>query len=121
MSAKRVDSAGSGAYIFRERLLPPNEEEEDGGKEGHGGWCGCSICAMAGAFLREAMGKVSTCFEKGWEFAKSDPRKVIFLVKMGMASSLVSMLMFIDIPCKDINTYSVWAIFFPCPTNVQSA
>lgn len=124
MSHDRVDSAGLGAYNFRyhsrERLVPHKEEdadhdvmEGDGEQEGHGGCCGCSI---SGEILRDAMGlkllcnKVSTGFHKGWEFAKSDPRKVIFSVKMGMALSLVSLLMFINIPYKDISTYSVWAI-----------
>lgn len=127
MSPDRFDSAGSVASSFRyhsrERLLPPHKEEEDGqgdgGHESHGGWCGCTSisCGLAGGFLlREAMGlkflcnKISTVFQKGWEFAKSNPRKVIFSAKMGLALSLVSLLMFIDIPYNDISTYSIWAI-----------
>lgn len=123
------DSAGLGGYNFRyesrERLVPPKEEEEEadhdimkgeGWQEDHGGWCGSAICVVGRGFLREAMGlkflynKAAVGFHKGWEFAKSDPRKVIFSLKMGMALSLVSLLMFIDIPYKEISTYSVWAI-----------
>lgn len=121
------DCAGLGGYSFRhesrERLVPPKKEEEEDadrdimkGEEGHGGCCGSAICVVGRGFLREAMGlkflynKASAGFHKGWEFAKSDPRKVIFSLKMGMALSLVSLLMFIDIPYKEISTYSVWAI-----------
>lgn len=123
------DSAGLGGYNFRyesrERLVPPKEEEEEadhdimkgeGWQEDHGGWRGSAICVVGRGFLREAMGlkflynKAAVGFHKGWEFAKSDPRKVIFSLKMGMALSLVSLLMFIDIPYKEISTYSVWAI-----------
>ncbi|WOK96175.1 aluminum-activated malate transporter 4-like [Canna indica] len=47
---------------------------------------------------------------QGFEFGRSDPRKVVFAAKMGLALTLVSLLMFLREPFHDISRYSVWAI-----------
>ncbi|KAI5353089.1 hypothetical protein L3X38_005981 [Prunus dulcis] len=47
---------------------------------------------------------------KAWEMGRSDPRKVIFAIKMGLALSIVSLLIFWKKSYHDIGQYSIWAI-----------
>ncbi|KAK7358291.1 hypothetical protein VNO77_00218 [Canavalia gladiata] len=49
-------------------------------------------------------------FGKAWDMGRSDPRKIIFAAKMGLALTLISLLIFIKEPFKDMSRYSVWAI-----------
>ncbi|XVF12320.1 hypothetical protein REPUB_Repub08aG0106200 [Reevesia pubescens] len=46
----------------------------------------------------------------GWQMGKSDPRKIIFSAKMGLALMLISLLIFLKEPIKDLSQYSLWAI-----------
>lgn len=47
---------------------------------------------------------------RAWEMGVSDPRKIIFSAKMGLALILISLLIFLKQPFPDIGRYSVWAI-----------
>ncbi|KAK4280817.1 hypothetical protein QN277_012389 [Acacia crassicarpa] len=47
---------------------------------------------------------------QAWEIGHSDPRKVIFAAKMGLALMLISLLIFLKEPFKGMSRYSVWAI-----------
>ncbi|OIW21102.1 hypothetical protein TanjilG_29235 [Lupinus angustifolius] len=44
---------------------------------------------------------------KGWEIGRSDPRNVMFSAKLGLALTLLSLLIFLR---EDMSRYSVWAI-----------
>ncbi|KAJ7973915.1 Aluminum activated malate transporter family protein [Quillaja saponaria] len=47
---------------------------------------------------------------KAWQMGMSDPRKIVFSAKMGLALALISLLIFWKSPGKEIGRYSVWAI-----------
>lgn len=47
---------------------------------------------------------------KAWEMGRSDPRKIVFSAKMGLALTLISLLIFWKAPVKDLSQHSVWAI-----------
>lgn len=47
---------------------------------------------------------------KAYQMGHSDPRKVVFAAKMGLALSLVSVLIFFKEPLSYIGQYSIWAI-----------
>ncbi|CAL9102557.1 unnamed protein product [Musa textilis] len=47
---------------------------------------------------------------EGWEFGRSDPRKVVFAAKMGLALAIISLLIFLRVNFHDLSKHSVWAI-----------
>ncbi|KAF7819864.1 aluminum-activated malate transporter 9-like [Senna tora] len=47
---------------------------------------------------------------RAWQMGSSDPRKIIFSAKMGLALMLISLLIFLKEPFKEMSRYSVWAI-----------
>ncbi|PIM98797.1 putative membrane protein [Handroanthus impetiginosus] len=47
---------------------------------------------------------------KAFEMGRNDPRKIIHAMKMGLALSLVSLLIFWKQPFSDVAQYSIWAI-----------
>ncbi|KAH9320857.1 hypothetical protein KI387_015496 [Taxus chinensis] len=100
-------------YSFSEQsrvsLLSQRQEEgEENDVEGQQVPCGCCVGLREG--VNRGWDEVSKAFWKAVEHAKSDPRKIIFSVKMGTALSLVSMLMFLQDPYKYLSTYSIWAV-----------
>ncbi|XP_060205581.1 aluminum-activated malate transporter 9-like [Lycium barbarum] len=47
---------------------------------------------------------------KAMEMGRTDPRKIVFSAKMGLALMLISLLIFFKEPVKELSRYSVWAI-----------
>ncbi|KAL8132606.1 hypothetical protein AgCh_008185 [Apium graveolens] len=47
---------------------------------------------------------------KGFEMGRTDPRKIVFSAKMGLALVLISFLIFWKEPIKELSFHSVWAI-----------
>jgi hypothetical protein len=45
-----------------------------------------------------------------WGMGHSDPREVVFAVKMGIALFIISLLSFLKQPFQDVEKYSLWAI-----------
>ncbi|CAA7032465.1 unnamed protein product [Microthlaspi erraticum] len=45
-----------------------------------------------------------------WEMGTSDPRKIIFSAKMGLALTLASILIFFKLPGSDLSSHYLWAI-----------
>ncbi|KAJ0105146.1 hypothetical protein Patl1_19093 [Pistacia atlantica] len=61
--------------------------------------------------------KITSCrkrlldvFGEAVRMGKSDPRKIVFAAKMGLALMLISLLIFLKEPVKELSRYSVWAI-----------
>lgn len=47
---------------------------------------------------------------RGYQMGKSDPRKIVFSAKMGLALILISLLIFLKEPIKELSQHFVWAI-----------
>ncbi|CAK7349747.1 unnamed protein product [Dovyalis caffra] len=47
---------------------------------------------------------------RAYQMGKSDPRKIVFSVKMGLALTLISLLIFLKKPIKELSQHFVWAI-----------
>lgn len=47
---------------------------------------------------------------RGYQMGKSDPRKIVFSAKMGLALMLISLLIFLKEPIKELSQHFVWAI-----------
>ncbi|KAJ0237575.1 putative aluminum-activated malate transporter 3 [Hirschfeldia incana] len=45
-----------------------------------------------------------------WEMGTSDPRKIIFSAKMGLALTLISILIFFKLPGSELSNHYLWAI-----------
>ncbi|KAM6553608.1 hypothetical protein CsatB_014370 [Cannabis sativa] len=112
---------GSFRYNFaekRERLLSTNKGyselgsfvpiEDDEESQYASSRC-CSFRLLSDRFVSWVR-KVQEVSAKAWQMGLSDPRKIIFSAKMGLALSLISLLIYLREPFKDLSRYSVWAI-----------
>ncbi|KAH8487225.1 hypothetical protein Peur_069440 [Populus x canadensis] len=54
--------------------------------------------------------QVQDVASRGYQMGKSDPRKIVFSAKMGLALMLISLLIFLKEPIKELSQHFVWAI-----------
>ncbi|CAN6714295.1 unnamed protein product [Malus baccata var. baccata] len=113
---------GSFKYTFqekRERLLSvqkgysyselggfPNIEEQDPSS-------GSTRCCTFRSVSDRIVGwcrTVQHVSKRAVKMGQSDPRKIIFAAKMGLALMIISLLIFLKEPFKQLSRYSVWAI-----------
>lgn len=108
----------------KERLLSRKEYSELGlgpqargrGRGDAGGGGGRAARPFVGAFYflwdksSEFWNYVKQVANNSYKIGRSDPRKIIFALKMAMALSLVSVLIFFKEPLSYIGQYSIWAI-----------
>ncbi|XP_012082063.1 aluminum-activated malate transporter 9 isoform X2 [Jatropha curcas] len=59
--------------------------------------------------IKKSLNELQDFAGKAWEMGRSDPRKIIFAIKMGLALAIVSLLIFWK-GLYDISQYSIWAI-----------
>lgn len=98
----------------RERFLPPKGWHSDldgfpntqGTVENFGSRSGRWVRAKFAGSWEKLRGVCVTA----WEMGRSDPRKIVFSAKMGLALMLISLLIFLKEPVKDLGTHYVWAI-----------
>ncbi|XP_058227148.1 aluminum-activated malate transporter 9-like isoform X2 [Rhododendron vialii] len=98
----------------RERFLPPKgwHSDLDGFPNTQG--TGENSWSRSGRWVRAkfagSWGKLRGVCVTAWEMGRSDPRKIVFSAKMGLALMLISLLIFLKEPVKDLGTHYVWAI-----------
>ncbi|XP_024995185.1 aluminum-activated malate transporter 9-like [Cynara cardunculus var. scolymus] len=99
--------------IERERLISPSLEERDsvyGDVDDHHKVCGCSCFGSIVKKFKGLWNNLRWVVIRASEMGRSDPRKVVFSAKLGLALSLISLLIFWKEPLPDISEHSVWAI-----------
>lgn len=116
---------GSFRYSFaekRERLLSSkgysvlagfnptglDEEAEEG--EAANNRCRCCSFRSVSDRVSGSWKTVQDVAYGAWQMGRSDPRKIVFSAKMGLALMLISLLIFLKEPVKELGRYSVWAI-----------
>ncbi|OIW03650.1 hypothetical protein TanjilG_22307 [Lupinus angustifolius] len=101
---EKLLSKGGGGYSHIGLVLPESVELGEELAAARWWWLRCSDGVVMG------WKKMKRVAASAWEMGQSDPRKIIFSAKMGLALILISMLIFLKEPFKDISRYSVWAI-----------
>ncbi|KAK1372078.1 Aluminum-activated malate transporter 9 [Heracleum sosnowskyi] len=72
--------------------------------------CGYSWFSVISDKVEAFFNKLKYVGVKAWEMGRSDPRKIVFSAKMGVALVLISLLIFFKEPIEELSQYSVWAI-----------
>lgn len=124
--AAKPGSFRNGIREKRERLLSNNGFSSDlrfsdiesndplEGGESHGR---SRLCCCCRSCCGDLTGKISGAYQdakdvarKAWAMGVSDPRKIVFSAKIGLALTIVAVLIFFQEPNPDLSRYSVWAI-----------
>ncbi|KAL7612950.1 hypothetical protein Lser_V15G05228 [Lactuca serriola] len=103
---------GSLENMERERLIPSSLEQTYGVHEDDGEVkaCGCFCLGSIRKKFKGLWSNLRAVVVNSWEVGRSDPRKVVFSAKLGLALALISFLIFWKEPLPDISEHSVWAI-----------
>ncbi|CAH8381176.1 unnamed protein product [Eruca vesicaria subsp. sativa] len=100
---------GSFRQSLRDRLLPhPTRDSFYPGEDKNPAPC-CSYRNFSDkitGFVKKSQDVLFTA----WEMGTSDPRKIIFSAKMGLALTLVSILIFFKLPGSELSNHYLWAI-----------
>lgn len=112
---------GSFKYSFqekRERLLSTNKryselgyvpiEEQDPSSTSSSSSC-CTFLSVSDRIVGWCR-TIQDVSRRAIHMGQSDPRKIVFSAKMGLALMLISLLIFLKEPFKQLGRYSVWAI-----------
>lgn len=96
----------------REKLLSRKEYSDLGYDRSYSGndELRFSLFRKIGDKLAKFWSDVQNTAVKAYKMGKSDRRKVIFAVKMGLALAFVSILIFFKEPLSYMSKYSIWAI-----------
>lgn len=112
MAARIGSFRHSFAERSKERLLSRKGYSElglnssDGGDEGVK--CRC-FRSLSDSIIKFWNGLRNTAIEF-YKMGRADPRKVVFAIKMGLSLALVSLVIFLREPLKNVNQYSIWAV-----------
>ncbi|KAL0813710.1 hypothetical protein Bca101_070153 [Brassica carinata] len=100
---------GSFRQSIRDRLLPhPTRDSFYPGEDKTPVRC-CSYRYFSDK-ITGFVTKSQDVFVTAWEMGTSDPRKIIFSAKMGLALTLVSILVFFKLPGSELSNHYLWAI-----------
>ncbi|CAN8312482.1 unnamed protein product [Cochlearia groenlandica] len=94
---------------LRDKLIPEHTRDSSYVVEDKPTVRCCSYRYFADKVTRFVM-KSHDVLTTAWEMGTSDPRKVIFSAKMGLALTLVSILIFFKLPGSELSNHYLWAI-----------
>ncbi|KAF2317758.1 hypothetical protein GH714_041061 [Hevea brasiliensis] len=79
---------------------------DGGGEEG----VKCRCCRSLSDWIIKIWNKSQDGAVELYKMGRTDPRKAIFAIKMGLSLALVSLVIFFKEPLNNANQYSIWAI-----------
>ncbi|KAJ6429767.1 hypothetical protein OIU84_021213 [Salix udensis] len=111
MAAKIGSLRQSFAERSKERLISRKEYSDFGlssEKDEEAAKCRCfgSLSDRIVSFWNDVRNSAVELYKMG----QADHRKFLFAIKMGLALALVSLVIFLKEPLKDVSQYSIWAI-----------
>ncbi|KAJ6350908.1 hypothetical protein OIU78_006933 [Salix suchowensis] len=111
MAAKIGSLRQSFAERSKERLISRKEYSDFGlssEKDEEAAKCRCfgSLSDRIVSFSNDVRNSAVELYKMG----QADHRKFLFAIKMGLALALVSLVIFLKEPLKDVSQYSIWAI-----------
>ncbi|XP_002529137.2 aluminum-activated malate transporter 4 isoform X1 [Ricinus communis] len=114
MAAKTGSFRHSFAERSKERLLSRKGYSDFDLNSSYGGGEGgvikCRCFRLLCDQINNSRNAIHDAVVELYNMGRTDPRKVFFAVKMGLSLALVSLVIFLKEPLKNVNQYSIWAI-----------